>query len=244
MIATQDHIIESQWSRLGIHFTAEPCDEAPDIERLFVTSVRCLDANPRLLPLLTTWLVHFGDLVASHRLRALIARELEPTHRAALGLILETALQHGAPVHLQVPLDFCQPAPTPEPLFAIHRGSPRLREVAVRHASPLALKWNLFLPEIQLKHDAIRPLNWTLDHNPSLRDRIIRKGDLRTSILETLRHDTGGQVPSESALARLTCATRTAVRKALAALVREGEVTIAKRPGNARDHVVSLRRAS
>jgi len=110
----------------------------------------------------------------------------------------------------------------------------------------LSRKWGVWAPEAELKRDAIRPVEWLLAENPGYRERIVRKGDLRCSILEVLRRDVpkGGRVRSESELARLSGATRTAVRKALAALVQEGEVRVAKEAGNERDRVVVLRHAA
>jgi hypothetical protein len=197
-----------------------------------------------LLPLVVTWLVHYGHFIARHRLRRLLLEQGDAESSAILGLILEAAIDQGATAELRIVLDACRPAAEPRSPFAIDQISPVLRDIAKTTASPLALKWNLWAPEITLKHDAIRPVTWLLGLNPSLRGRIIRKGDLRASILETLRHDTGGQVPSESQLARLVGATRVAVRHALAALVLEGEITIEKRPGNARDNTITLRRTA
>jgi len=78
-----------------------------------------------------------------------------------------------------------------------------------------------------------------LSMNPWLRDRAIRKGDLRCSILESLRFDAPGSVPSAATLARLTGTTRAAVNKALRFLYAEGDVTIRLRDGSRRDYEVA-----
>ena len=83
-----------------------------------------------------------------------------------------------------------------------------------------------------------------MEQNPTLRDRALRKGDLRTSIMESLLHERAGRADSAAQLARLSGATRAAVRKALARLVAEGEVVLEPRPGNQRDVQVRLRRAA
>lgn len=65
------------------------------------------------------------------------------------------------------------------------------------------------------------------------------------SILETLRRDVlHHAAESESALTRLSGATRTAVRKALASLELEGEIVVGKARTNDRDHPVRLRSAA
>jgi hypothetical protein len=78
--------------------------------------------------------------------------------------------------------------------------------------------------------------------NVFLRERLMRKGDLRCSIVEVLRHDVKGSVHAAAELARLTSTTRAAVNKALRALYLEGDVVIRVRPGSRRDYEVSLAR--
>ncbi len=84
------------------------------------------------------------------------------------------------------------------------------------------------------------PEHRVLAANPWLRDRLIRKGDLRCSIVESLRFDAAGSVPSCATLATLTGVTRAAVIKALRALYAEGDVTIRPRAGSRRDYEVRL----
>jgi len=116
--------------------------------------------------------------------------------------------------------------------------------IAQRRAREASHRWGLWTPPIQLKPDALRPVDWVLARNPTYRGRIVRKGDLRCRILEALRRDAGGRAHSESELARLVGAARTAVRKALRALVQEGAVVIEPRASNDRDHAVVLRSAA
>jgi hypothetical protein len=84
------------------------------------------------------------------------------------------------------------------------------------------------------------PEQRVLAANPWLRDRLLRKGDLRCSIVESLRFDAGGSVPSCATLATLTGTTRAAVIKALRCLYAEGDVTIRPRAGSRRDYEVRL----
>ena len=84
------------------------------------------------------------------------------------------------------------------------------------------------------------PEHRVLASNPWLRDRMLRKGDLRCSIVECLRFDVQGVVPSCATLATLTGTTRAAVIKALRSLYAEGDVTIRPREGSRRDYEVRL----
>jgi len=232
------------WARLGVAFNSPPAKHTPDVERLLLETAVELGENARLFPLIVTWLYQYGEFVARHRLRRLLIAELPAVHQPAIGLLLDSAIHHGAAAELAIVCDACSPALEPAPLFRSHRSSPELRDLAARTASDLSRRWGLHAPEVQLKPDAIRPVAWLLGQNPSLRSRIIRRGDLRASILETLRIDFKGWVRSESELARLTGATRPAVRHALRSLILEGEVTIGTHPENHRDHPVSLTSAA
>lgn len=228
--------VERNWTRVGVAFACAPASATPDLERLLLATASACEHNSRLVPLTVTWLARYGDFVARHRLKRLVQTELDQQHEPALGLILEEAASHGASRELLIAAEECSPAEPARPLFDVHQGS--FADLARRHASPLALRWGLWAPEVVLKPDAIRPARWILQENPGYRDRIIRKGDLRVSILESLRYDTpDGAARSESELARLAGANRSAVRKALAALVLEGAVAISS---EGRDHSVRL----
>lgn len=235
--------LEEQWTRLGVLFNCEPASEIPDLERLLLATARGLSDNPRLLPLVVTWLVFYGAFVAKHRLKALVA-ELQPTDQAALGLLLESAVEHKAAADLRVAFEICNTVSVQKPLFNVYQGHASLESLAERTASPLSRRWGLWATEVQLKADAVRPVAWLLTQNPEYQSRVIRKGDLRCSILESLRRDAGGHAKSEAAVAQLSGATRAAVRKALAALVLEGEVVISKKAGNRRDNTVTLQMAA
>lgn len=229
--------VEAHWARLGVLFNAAPAPHTPDLERLLLGTARKAPHNARLMELSGTWLSTYGDSVARHRLRRLVQAELEIEHQPALGLILDTAVAHGATRDLLIVSEACQPASPPRPLFDVYADEP-LRSLARQTASARALEWGLETPDFDLRPDAIRPIDWILRENPGYRDRIIRKGDLRVSIIESLRHDTAeGVAASESQLARLAGANRSAVRKALEALAMEGAVAI--EPGR-RDHPVRL----
>jgi len=236
--------LERDWAQVGVLFANTPSGRTPDLERLLLDTARACADNTRLFPLVVTWLVSYGRFVARHRLKRLVLDELEPEFQAVLGLIIDEAVENGATRDLRIISDVCRPLATPRPLAAAQRKG-ALARIARRTASALSRRWGVWAPPAALRHEAVRPVTWLLHHNPEYRERIVRKGDLRASVLETLRRDTAdGSLPSESALSRLSGATRTAVRKALAALQLEGMVTVGVDPSNDRDHPVHLRAIS
>lgn len=236
--------VERDWARVGVLFGCEPSSHVPDLERLLLETARKCPDNARLLPLAVTWLVAYGQFVARHRLKRLVLTALEPEPRAILGLLIEEAVRHGATRELLIVSSECEPVRAAAPLSRVQRGHAALARIAERRASELSRKWGVWSPAVELKEDAVRPVTWVLDQNPEYRERIIRKGDLRVSIIETLRWDVLDRTArSEVALANLSGATRAAVRKALEALELEGVVVAAGR-SNGRDHPVMLREAA
>jgi len=228
------------WARVGVLFGAVPAEASPDLERLLIASAGAASANSRLLRAIVTWLAHYSEFVARHRLARLIATEASPLESAALGLALETAAKVGGTSALNEAIGACTPLKVARPLFDIESGA--LAELAYRRASEESKRWGVWAAPIEPALDTLRPAAWVLAHNPTYRDRIVRKGDLRCSIIESLRHDAPRGVRSEAELARLAGATRAAVRKALESLVLEGDVRVFER--NARDRGVELRGAA
>jgi biotin operon repressor len=231
--------IIQQWVRAGILFNAPPAAQSPDLERLLLETVRVCPDDPRLFILVVTWLSEYGSYVARHRLKHLALCGLDGQDRSVLGVLLETAIEAGAPGELRSVLAACEPADAPVPLFVADRGEKTARSIVESTATEASRRWNLLLQPVALKPESIRPPAWVLQHNPSYRDRALRKGDLRCSIVETLSRD-ADVVGSESELARLCSASRTAVRHALDELHREGlDLRRRSRP-NRRDQPISL----
>lgn len=245
MTKTQGDNLERDWVQVGVLFGCEPSNETPDLERLLLDTARRCHTNARLLPLAVTWLVQYGQFIARHRLKRLVLDELEPEFQAVLGLIIEEAVEHGATRDLLIVSEVCEPLAPAHPLAAVQRDSEPLSRISERRASDRSRRWGVWASPVVLKEDAVRPVTWLLLRNPEFRERIVRKGDLRVSILETLRRDAVGHtVPSESALTRLSGATRTAVRKALGSLELEGMVVVGAQRNNDRDNSVQLRGAA
>lgn len=244
MVSASRPTLEAQWAQLGVLLAVAPAHHEIDLERVLLHTAREVSAHARLFGLTITWLAEYSGFIAKHRLRRLVIDELEPAFQPALGLILEEAITHGAQPDLRLAIEVCRPARPPRPLFAASQDHASLRTLAEQTASAASKRWGVWAPAADLKKDAIRPAAWLLEQNPSLRGRIVRRGDLRCSILETLRHDTHGEVESESALARLNAATRVAVRKSLQALVLEGEIRYIDRDGRGRGVAIVHERRS
>jgi hypothetical protein len=131
-----------------------------------------------------------------------------------MGMLLDMVRHASSMDHFNLIIRHCQPLQQPKPLFDLDRQSSALTDMARQTTSDLGQTWGLWCQPVSLKPDAIRPLPWIMDRNPSYQRRAIFGGNLRASILVMLATDPNvGQ--SESALARACCATRKAVREAL-----------------------------
>ncbi len=206
--------ILSQWSRLGVMFNVAAAEDTPDLERLLILTAAVLPDNPRLLSTTVTWLCLYYRFICKHRLAAFAFRESSAETLAGLGLMLEFVKKEIRTDHFNLAIDRCRPVEIPKPLFAVDRQTEKLAALAKKQSCELSAKWGLWCSKIQIKKDAVRPLDWIMQANPSLKQRAIFDGNLKASILETLFHDRlAGQ--SESLLSRYCCATRKAVRESL-----------------------------
>ncbi|MBI1367238.1 MAG: hypothetical protein GC162_01145 [Planctomycetes bacterium] len=222
----------ARWSRVGVLFGSRPARTTPDLERLLLDTARLAPGNARLFYLAVTWLSRYGNFIARHRLKRLVETDLEADKQPILGALLALAVKHVASRELLVAAEVCSPADAPRPLFDVQRRSPALAKIAQNHACAEGLRWNLWLPDEPPKLDALRPARWIINQNHDYLDRIVRKGDLRCSILLVLRYDTpGGSADSEVALAEKCSANRIAVRNALDDLEREGYALRQPEPG-------------
>lgn len=222
-MTTLTHNLASLWSRAGVLFNVPPArSRGPlDLEQLLVDTAKECPADPRLFIEAVIWLTQYGTFVAAHRLKRLALEQLEAEDQATLGLLIETAVEHGAQKYLRkIVTTSLETAPEPGPLFEVDRDwyADNVKE----DATTLSQEWGRWCQKIELKPDTLRPASWILDKNPSFRERAVRKGDLRASILETLQRDVDEAV-SELELARLCEATPVAVRSALVELILETE---------------------
>ena len=194
-MTTIDNLLK-QWARLGIVFNV------------------MLPEVPRLLPACVTWLIRYDRLVCRHRLAGFVSTIPDTEVSATMGFLLSSVKEFSGTDHFNLIIKTCRPLKKKKPLFTIDRMSEQLSQLSQNSSSPLSRQWGLWCQAIRLKDDAIRPLSWIMQQNPSLRPRALFSGNLRASILETLSRDRqAGQ--SESLLARRCHATRKAVRESL-----------------------------
>jgi len=222
MKLTIDHVI-ARWTRIGVLFGGSASAKTPDLERLLLDTARLAPGSARLFTLAVSWLACYDVFVARHRLKRLIRDELQVDARPVLGLMLDLAVAHGASPTLNIAGRLCGRADPPRPLFDVHASSEVRRRLAKRTACAGGRSRGLWTPDVAIKDDALRPAWWIVERNPAYTARAIRKGDLRCTVLEALRHDARGQtVESEQALIRLCAANRPAVSAAIDDLEREG----------------------
>ena len=209
----------ARWTRIGTGFNVRPARKTPDLERLILKTAEVLTHEPSLLALSVTWLATYPEFVAKHRLAALVDQSPSFKHHAELGLILSLARKFADTPAFDRTIELCKPCNPARPLFEIQRSNPVWKRIAESEASDLSKRWGLWCQSIELKEDAIRPADWIIQRNSSFFDRAVLRGDLRLSILATLRDDPeAGR--SELALSQACGAQRTAVRDALLALER------------------------
>lgn len=237
--------IQKQWARIGVGLNVRAAKSTPDLECLILDTARSVSESPLLFTLVISWIGRYGKFIAHHRLRHLVACELEKEAQPALGLLLAYGVELGGPDELLNSADLCKKADEPGPLYAFERENETFARIAKHHASKTALRWNLWVEPAEPKFDALRNAEWIWKNNPALHDRIVRKGDLRATVLEVLRHDLpDGYAPSEAELARHCGATRAAVRKALDALEQEGYRLRTLEKPNRRDQPIHLQEAA
>lgn len=231
----------SKWARAGVLFGCAPSRRSPDLERLLLDTARHAPRSARLFVHAVSWLSQYDGFVARHRLKRLILDELETDACPVLGLLLDLAIKHGASRELNIAARCCGKAAPARPLFDVHATTTARRQLARRLACPEAKRRGLAAPDVTIKLDALRPPSWILKRNPSFHQRVVRKGDLRSTILETLRYDAHEQaLDSESALVQLCAANRPAVSAALDDLEREGLNLRHRDPNDRRRHRIQL----
>lgn len=216
MSETEIQSLVSRWAGLGAMFSVTDSTHNTDVERLLLDTARFTASNSRLFIFAVTWLAHYGDYVARHRLARLILHELQSQHRPTMGLILEMALEKSdrRSAHFNQSIQVCGHTIDHRPLFDIDQRSEFSRNRAKETACALSIKWGRWLEDFELKNDALRPASWIVAHNHSIRERADLKGDLRASILAEL-HANPAAGASESELTQACGATRTAIRAAL-----------------------------
>ncbi len=221
-LETLDYTIQA-WAKIGAAFSTSLAPHTPDLEPLILTTVHHIPHEPRLFTVTASWLCQYYELVAKHRLVALANETSGHEDRSILGFLLATVAEHTNSDHFKGVIALCHPASLPRPLYAFQHDHPILARIAEKQASKLSKQWNLWADPFEPKFDAIRPIAWVFKQNPIYRFRETFCGDLRSSIIETIRTDKHAGV-SELELARRCQASRDAIRKALDRLERYGHI--------------------
>jgi hypothetical protein len=222
----QRNVFAREWTALGAMFNVTPSRGTPDLERLLLQTARLASSSTPHFVLAITWLAAYGELVARHRLAKLIADELESPCLPAMGLLLESTLEHAPRLthHFQVAIKCCSPAAQPGPLLDIDKRNPSLHRLAHSTATRLSRKWGLWSDPIELKKDALRPPEWLARKHSSLALRALVGGDLIASILAEASDESRANFRSEVELAERCGASRPAIRDALAKMRLAGLV--------------------
>lgn len=203
----------AEWSRLGILWCVPASRRTPDVEQLIVRSLSLVGRNPRVLILLGSWLSVFWRCVGRDRLVQL-ALAAPPMEQAVLGIALETAdVWIGSSVFSGCAKRLSHVAP-PYPLLEVERERPALARLSQLEASPVSCRWGLWCRPIEPKLDAIRPVRYVMETNPSLKTRAMFKGSLKTSLLAAMRAS-GAPPTSPTELAHQCGVTRKAVYDAI-----------------------------
>ncbi len=232
--------LTARWTSIGAGFNTEPANEPVDLERLLLDTARHASSMSRLFIIAATWLHTYGDLIAKHRLKRLIRDELETEFRPVLGLLLDIAQQGTHPLEFQTVTKMLEPAESPAPLFDIEQTHPRLAERSEASASTISKAWNLWCAPFEFKDDALRPASWLMNRHPEFITRADFRGDLRASILASLRHDEGAG-HSEQRLARMAGGSRAQTIASLRNLELTGRVHSEQAErGNRREHALGV----
>lgn len=220
-------VVVGEWRDAGVMYDG-PIPSARrahaiDVERLILRTTRLMTHMARLFNTTATWLHAYGDTVAEHRLRRLIAAELDPRLEPALGALLDTAQEKQHPREFGSVVASLRPAKEPHSLFAVVRANSRLTEFASARTGAIGERWRVYLMDEPLRPKILRPASWIMARHPDFVLRADFKGDLRASVMASLAFDEGAG-ESELALAAAAGGSRAQIRNALDNLEMTGRV--------------------
>jgi hypothetical protein len=167
----QMEMVVSKWVRIGAMFNVRPARQTPDLEELLLDTARLAPANILLFILGVTWLARHGNAVDARRLACLIRERLEPEHRPTLAFLLDCALTTGklGSLDFNIAIEACGQPTDARPLCDVERRNSLFSQLAEQRASPLSRKWGRWMMDFDLKANALRPREWIVEQNPSLR---------------------------------------------------------------------------
>jgi hypothetical protein len=226
-IETALDAIVADWRNVGVLYGGpDPRGKRArpvDLERVLLETTRLMAHMPRLFNTTASWLSTFGDLVAKHRFRRLVADDLAAELQPALGALLDTAQETQKPKEFASIVAHLRPAEKPESIFAVMRGNEVLTTHAKQRTGAIGKRWRVYLIDEPLRPKVLRPASWIMKRHPDFVLRADFKGDLRASVMASLAFDEGAG-DSELALARAAGGSRAQVRKALDHLEMTGRV--------------------
>lgn len=223
--AERDAVVE-RWREAGVAYDGGDLPRRGprvDLERLMLDTARAMPFLARLYNTTATWLHAYGDLVAKHRLRRLIANELGHEHHAPLGAVLDCAQAGQNPREFASIVVVLKPADEPMPLVASLRSRPAMVQWAKDRTGEIGRRWRVYIDDEPLRPKILRPANWIMQRHPDFVLRADFKGDLRASVMASLAFDEGAG-ESELALAAAAGGSRAQIRKALDNLEMTGRV--------------------
>jgi len=181
--------ILSKWVRLGANFNVEPSEEVLDIEALILETATFIPQFARLFSMTVTWLANHEDLVNRHRLAQKIRTTAKIEQSAILGYTLTTAQKVSGSKHYNLAIKECKPLLSPRPLFDVDKTNLKTLRFVEQFSEPEAKKWGLWATEERHYADALRPVSWIMDMNPSLRYRVFFGGRLPSTVISCLIED-------------------------------------------------------
>jgi hypothetical protein len=212
--------LAAEWARAGGGFMVEPASEPIDLEQLIGRSARAAPQDYRALAVATTWLSQHSELVNVRRLSR-VARDLDELPSAILGAMIDIARATNAPADRLKPAQrYCRPLRKPRAVFDRTQSNPMLRRFARESAMPAFEAWGLWQDELSLKFDALRPINWILEHCPELRLRALFGPGLEAEVVQVLERGPA----TIAAIAREVDASYSATHAAVTRLAGRGSV--------------------
>jgi hypothetical protein len=170
--------VTADWTRLGVMLNVQPAEQTPDIELLLLDTARVGPGNSRLIVLSASWLALYGDVINGDRLARLIGDKLEPDVQPVLGFTLEWARDHADTKSLRfdAAIGSLRVTDNPRALADIEQSNATFSRLAEERASTLSRKWGRWFIDFEIKRSAIRPIEWIVDQNHTLFDRLKSAG--------------------------------------------------------------------
>jgi hypothetical protein len=184
-----------KWMSLGMGVNGMHYVMDIDLEQTIAETTHIGRYESRLLWVMLTWIVTYGDLINVSRMMHF----LQIADTCVLGGILEIAVKNGGDKKLMNIVKKCNPKKVPELLF------PQMKKHGFTYAQELAeardewKKWGYYSSEISFMYDAIPgDRMFIFKHHKNLGVRAIFGPNLRAEILYYLFKNTGTYIKAIS----------------------------------------------